>query len=129
MNFYSVRDLRTTPKTIWENLAVDGEALREVRDGVEVFGGDRLHEGEFLVDGGHPRPGDGRAVEAEHGEHYAHGEQGGERLDIAHLDRADDYAWYADYEPHRERDGEPEIFLFGFESEFHISSAAAAAAI
>ena len=27
MNFYSVRDLRTTPKTIWENLAVDGEAV------------------------------------------------------------------------------------------------------
>ena len=27
MNFYSVRDLRTTPKTIWENLAVYGEAV------------------------------------------------------------------------------------------------------
>lgn len=27
MNFYTVRDLRTTPKSIWENLAVDGEAV------------------------------------------------------------------------------------------------------
>ncbi|MCC8192236.1 MAG: type II toxin-antitoxin system Phd/YefM family antitoxin [Ruminococcus sp.] len=27
MNFYTVRDLRTTPKSIWENLASDGEAV------------------------------------------------------------------------------------------------------
>lgn len=27
MNFYTVRDLRTTPKSIWENLSVDGEAV------------------------------------------------------------------------------------------------------
>lgn len=27
MNFYSVRDLRTTPKSIWENLASDGEVV------------------------------------------------------------------------------------------------------
>lgn len=27
MNFYTVRDLRTTPKSIWENLAVDGEVI------------------------------------------------------------------------------------------------------
>lgn len=27
MNFYTVRDLRTTPKSIWENLAADGEAI------------------------------------------------------------------------------------------------------
>ena len=27
MNFYTVRDLRTTPKSIWENLAADGEAV------------------------------------------------------------------------------------------------------
>lgn len=27
MNFYTVRDLRTTPKTIWENLSSDGEVV------------------------------------------------------------------------------------------------------
>lgn len=27
MNFYSVRDLRTTPKSIWENLVADGEVV------------------------------------------------------------------------------------------------------
>ena len=27
MNFYSVRDLRTTPKTIWEDLSADGEVV------------------------------------------------------------------------------------------------------
>ena len=27
MNFYTVRDLRTTPKTIWEDLAADGEVV------------------------------------------------------------------------------------------------------
>lgn len=27
MNFYTVRDLRTTPKNIWENLAADGEVV------------------------------------------------------------------------------------------------------
>lgn len=27
MNFYTVRDLRTTPKSIWENLAADGEVI------------------------------------------------------------------------------------------------------
>lgn len=27
MNFYTVRDLRTTPKRIWENLAADGEVI------------------------------------------------------------------------------------------------------
>lgn len=27
MNFYSVRDLRTTPKSIWENLSKDGEVI------------------------------------------------------------------------------------------------------
>lgn len=27
MNFYTVRDLRTTPKSLWENLAADGEVV------------------------------------------------------------------------------------------------------
>ena len=27
MNFYTVRDLRTTPKSIWETLAADGEVI------------------------------------------------------------------------------------------------------
>lgn len=27
MNFYTVRDLRTTPKGIWENLSADGEVV------------------------------------------------------------------------------------------------------
>lgn len=27
MNFYTVRDLRTTPKSIWENLSEDGEVI------------------------------------------------------------------------------------------------------
>lgn len=27
MNFYSVRDLRTTPKSIWDNLSKDGEVI------------------------------------------------------------------------------------------------------
>lgn len=27
MNFYSVRDLRTTPKSLWDNLATDGEVV------------------------------------------------------------------------------------------------------
>lgn len=27
MNFYTVRDLRTTPKSIWENLSNDGEVI------------------------------------------------------------------------------------------------------
>jgi len=27
MNFYTVRDLRTTPKSIWDNLATDGEVV------------------------------------------------------------------------------------------------------
>ena len=27
MYFYSVRDLRTTPKSIWDNLATDGEVV------------------------------------------------------------------------------------------------------
>lgn len=27
MNFYSVRDLRTTPKSIWDNLSEDGEVI------------------------------------------------------------------------------------------------------
>lgn len=27
MNFYTVRDLRTTPKSVWENLSADGEAV------------------------------------------------------------------------------------------------------
>ena len=27
MNFYSVRDLRTTPKSVWENLSADGEVV------------------------------------------------------------------------------------------------------
>ena len=27
MNFYTVRDLRTTPKSIWENLSADGEVI------------------------------------------------------------------------------------------------------
>lgn len=27
MNFYTVRDLRTTPKSIWENLSEDGEVV------------------------------------------------------------------------------------------------------
>ena len=27
MNFYTVRDLRTTPKSIWDNLTVDGEVV------------------------------------------------------------------------------------------------------
>lgn len=27
MNFYSVRDLRTTPKSIWNNLSKDGEVI------------------------------------------------------------------------------------------------------
>ncbi len=27
MNFYSVRDMRTTPKSIWENLSADGEVV------------------------------------------------------------------------------------------------------
>ena len=27
MNFYSVRDLRTTPKSIWDNLTADGEVV------------------------------------------------------------------------------------------------------
>ena len=27
MNFYTVRDLRSTPKSVWENLSADGEAV------------------------------------------------------------------------------------------------------
>lgn len=27
MNFYTVRDLRTTPKNIWDNLSSDGEVV------------------------------------------------------------------------------------------------------
>ena len=27
MNFYTVRDLRTTPKSIWDNLTADGEVV------------------------------------------------------------------------------------------------------
>lgn len=27
MNFYTIRDLRTTPKAIWENLSADGEVV------------------------------------------------------------------------------------------------------
>ena len=27
MNFYTVRDLRTTPKSIWEQLSADGEVV------------------------------------------------------------------------------------------------------
>lgn len=27
MNFYTVRDLRTTPKSVWENLSADGEVV------------------------------------------------------------------------------------------------------
>lgn len=27
MNFYTVRDLRTTPKSIWKTLSADGEAV------------------------------------------------------------------------------------------------------
>ena len=27
MNFYTVRDLRTTPKSIWDNLSNDGEVI------------------------------------------------------------------------------------------------------
>lgn len=27
MNFYTVRDLRTTPKNLWENLSTDGEVV------------------------------------------------------------------------------------------------------
>lgn len=27
MNFYTVRDLRTTPKSIWDDLSADGEAV------------------------------------------------------------------------------------------------------
>lgn len=27
MNFYTVRDLRTTPKSVWENLSEDGEVV------------------------------------------------------------------------------------------------------
>ena len=27
MNFYTVRDLRSTPKSIWDNLSADGEAV------------------------------------------------------------------------------------------------------
>ena len=27
MNFYTVRDLRTTPKSIWDNLSTDGEVV------------------------------------------------------------------------------------------------------
>ena len=27
MNFYTVRDLRTTPKSIWDNLIADGEVV------------------------------------------------------------------------------------------------------
>ena len=27
MNFYTVRDLRTTPKSLWDNLATDGEVV------------------------------------------------------------------------------------------------------
>ncbi len=27
MKFYSVRDLRTTPKSLWENLVTDGEVV------------------------------------------------------------------------------------------------------
>lgn len=27
MNFYTVRDLRTTPKSIWDNLSADGEVI------------------------------------------------------------------------------------------------------
>lgn len=27
MNFYTVRDLRTTPKRIWDNLSADGEVV------------------------------------------------------------------------------------------------------
>lgn len=27
MNFYSVRDLRTTPKSLWETLVADGEVV------------------------------------------------------------------------------------------------------
>lgn len=27
MNFYTVRDLRTTPKSIWDNLSSDGEVV------------------------------------------------------------------------------------------------------
>ena len=27
MNFYTVRDLRTTPKSIWDNLSEDGEVV------------------------------------------------------------------------------------------------------
>ncbi len=27
MRFYTVRDLRTTPKSIWENLSADGEVV------------------------------------------------------------------------------------------------------
>ena len=27
MNFYSVRDLRTTPKTIWQDLSSDGQVI------------------------------------------------------------------------------------------------------
>ncbi len=27
MNFYTVRDLRTSPKNIWENLSADGEVV------------------------------------------------------------------------------------------------------
>ncbi|MCM1330374.1 MAG: type II toxin-antitoxin system Phd/YefM family antitoxin [Ruminococcus sp.] len=27
MNFYSVRDLRNTPKSIWDNLSADGEVV------------------------------------------------------------------------------------------------------
>lgn len=27
MNFYTVRDLRTTPKKIWDNLSADGEVV------------------------------------------------------------------------------------------------------
>ena len=27
MNFYTVRDLRTTPKSLWDNLVTDGEVV------------------------------------------------------------------------------------------------------
>lgn len=27
MNFYTVRDLRTTPKSLWDNLVADGEVV------------------------------------------------------------------------------------------------------
>ena len=95
-------------------LSVDGEALREVGDGVEVLLCDSLHDGEFLIHGCEARPHQRGAVEAEHGAYDAEDEQGDEALVVAHVYRAEDYAGDARDESQRQYEGESEVSLFGF---------------